>query len=90
MTMKTELAPYQTEKLTFAAFLIASGRAELIGIQPIGHSKNVSFLLSSTPTDEEITAFFSGTAQVSALRYAECIGTLKAVAYEGRSRHGAA
>jgi len=90
MEKVTESPPYQTEKLTFAAYLIASNRAELIGTQPNGRSRNVCFLLSSAPTDEEITAFFNGTAQVSALRYAETIGTLKAVAYEGRAKHGSA
>ena len=76
--------PYRTEKLTFAAYLVATGKAGLQGTEPNGQSKNVLFVLSHEPSQDEITAFFSGAAQVSALRFAEAISTLKSAAYEAR------
>ena len=78
---------YQTEKLTFAAYLIASDRAELLGAQPIGKGKAVAFTLSQAPSSDEITAFFNGSGTVSALRFAEAMNTLKSVAYEVKKCH---
>ena len=79
---------YKTEKLTFAAYLIASGKADLVGTEPIPGSRNVTFLLSRHPSDGEISAFFTGSGQVSALRYSEVINSLKGVAYEARKSNG--
>lgn len=73
---------YETEKLTFAAFLITSGRAELLGARPAGRGKSVLFILSASPTPEDVTAFFNGAGTVSALRFAEAMNNLKSVAYE--------
>lgn len=78
--------PYRTEKLTFAAYLIASNKAELVGAEPIAGRRSVIFTLSCPPSREEMTHFFNGTATVSALSYAEAINTLKSAAYETR-RH---
>jgi len=85
--MRPHTDTYRTEKLIFAAYLIAAGKATLTGAETIPHGKNVIFILSREPTDEDITEFFSGEARVSALRYAEAINTLKSVAYEGRRLH---
>lgn len=73
---------YETEKLTFAAYLIASERAELVGARPIGKGRAVAFILSKSPTLKEVTCFFNGAGTVSALRFAEAINNLKSVAYE--------
>jgi len=81
-------AEYRTEKLTFAAYLIASGKAELVATEPTKGSKNVLFVLSHSPTRDEITGFFSGTATVSALRYSEAMNTLKSAAYEWKRQTG--
>ena len=75
---------YKTEKLTFAAYLIASGKAELVGTESTPGSRNVTFVLSKRPSDEDISAFFTGSGQVSALRFSEVINSLKGVAYEAR------
>jgi len=78
----TPQAAYETEKLTFAAYLIATNRAELIGARPIGRGKAVTFLLSKSPSNEDVTSFFNGAGTVSAIRFAESINSLKSVAYE--------
>jgi len=85
MTKRTQLPPgYETEKLTFAAFLIASNRADLIGARPATRGKDVLFILSKSPSNKDITDFFNSAGQVSALRYSEVINNLKSVAYEVR------
>ena len=78
----THPSGYETEKLTFAAYLIASNRAELLGARPMGKGRAVAFILSNTPTPEDVTCFFNGAGTVSALRFAEAINNLKSVAYE--------
>ena len=75
-------SPYETEKLIFAAYMVAAGKAELIGTYPLDKGKNVVFILSNAPSSDDVTAFFTGSAFVSALRFAETINTLKSVAYE--------
>ncbi len=79
---------YKTEKLTFAAYLIASGKVDLVGTEPTPSSRNVTFVLSKRPSDEDISGFFTGSGQVSALRYSEVINSLKGVAYEARKGNG--
>ncbi len=79
---------YSTEKLTFAAYLIATDRAKLLGTNRAGAGRKVAFLLSQEPLPEEVTAFFNGSATVSALRFAEAINTLKGAAFELRKCHG--
>lgn len=79
---------YETEKLTFAAYLIATEKAELIGASPVGKGKTVTFLLSKIPSNEDVTSFFNGAGTVSAIRFAEAINTLKSVAYEVKRCHG--
>lgn len=76
--------PYKTEKLVFSAFLIASGKAELVSVEPIPGSHNVIFVLSQAPSQEIITGFFSGASQISALRYSEAITMLKGVSHEAK------
>lgn len=75
---------YRTEKLTFAAYLLLALKAELIGVTPLGNSRNVVFILSKSPAPDQVTDFFNGTAKVSALKYAETINRLKSIAYEAR------
>ena len=88
MTESVNQEVYRTEKLTFAAYLIASGKAQLVGTEPHETGRNVIFLLSPEPDDEDVTGFFSGNAGVSALRYSEAMNTLKSVVYEGRCQRG--
>lgn len=78
----THPSGYETEKLTFAAYLIASDRAELLDARPIGKGRAVAFILSKAPTPDDVTCFFNGAGSVSALRFAEAINNLKSVAYE--------
>lgn len=73
---------YETEKLTFAAFLIASDRADLLSAHPIGRGRAVAFILTKAPSPEDVTCFFSGSGTVSALRFAEAMNNLKSVAFE--------
>ena len=79
---------YKTEKLTFAAYLIATGKAELVGTEPTPGSRQVTFVLSKHPSDEDISAFFTGSGKVSALRFSEVINSLKGVAHETRRNNG--
>lgn len=79
---------YESEKLIFCAWLIATGKARLIGTKPTGNGRQVAFLLSHVPSDKEVAEFFGGTATVPALRYAETIANLKSAAYEGIRRDG--
>jgi len=79
---------YETEKLTFAAYLIATEKAELIGARPVGKGKTVTFLLSRIPSNEDVSSFFNGAGTVLALRFAEAINNLKSVAYEVKRCHG--
>lgn len=76
---------YSTGKLTFAAHLLASGKAQLLGTEPVPGSTKVAFVLSPHPATGDIEAFFNGSAIVSALHYSEAINRLKGVAYEGRA-----
>jgi hypothetical protein len=78
----THPSGYETEKLTFAAYLIASDRAELLGARPMGKGRAVAFILSNAPTPDDVTCFFNGAGTVSALRFAEAINNLKSIAYE--------
>ena len=80
--------PYRTEKLTFASYLIAAGKAELVGTEPIGNGRNVLFVLSMEPSQNDLAGFFGGAATVSALRYSETMNTLKGMAHEARRCHG--
>lgn len=82
--MLTKQKAYRTEKLTFAAYLIASGKAQLVGTERRGSATNVFFVLSEIPTESELTEFFNANAQVSALRFSEAMNTLKSIAREGR------
>jgi len=75
---------YETEKLTFAAYLLASGKSELKEAKPVTRSNIVLFVLSPPPSNEDITNFFNGTGQVSALKFSEAMNTLKSAAYEIR------
>jgi len=78
---------FQTEKLTWAAYLISAGKAKLVRAEPIPGTHNVTFILEGepgTPTQEDLSGFFTGTAQVSALRFSEVITSLKAISYEAR------
>jgi len=84
----TDQSSYVTEKLILAAYLIASGKADLLSARSSPGNANVSFVLSTIPTRQEITDFFNGVAQVSALRYSEAITNLKSIAHEERRRHG--
>jgi hypothetical protein len=86
--MPAKQKAYKTEKLTFAAYLIASGKAQLVGTERNGSATNVFFMLSEAPTESELTEFFNGCAQVSALRFSEAMNTLKSIAHEGRRCHG--
>lgn len=79
---------YESEKLIFSAWLVATGKATLKGTRATGNGRQVAFILSYTPTTEEIASFFSAEATVSALRYAEAISTLKSAAHES-FRHNA-
>jgi hypothetical protein len=88
MMMPAKQKAYKTEKLTFAAYLIASGKAQLVGTERYGSGTNVLFVLSEVPTEFELTEFFNGSAQVSALRFSEAMNTLKSIAHEGRRCHG--
>lgn len=78
---------YESEKLIFAAWLCASGKATLMGTKPTGNGRQVSFVLSYTPTEKETADFFNGTAEISALKYATAISNLKSAAYENLRRH---
>jgi len=42
---------YETEKLTFAAYLMASGKSELREARPISRSNIVLFVLSPPPSN---------------------------------------
>jgi len=74
---------YRTEKLTFAAYLIASGKARLMRTEPTGLGRQVSFVLDAIPSAEDIGNFFNGCATISAIRYAEALNLLKSAAHEG-------
>ena len=73
---------YETEKLTFAAYLIASERAELLGARPIGKGRAVAFILTNAPSPDDVTCFFNGAGTVSALHFAEAMNNLKSAAFE--------
>jgi len=79
---------YVSEKLIFCAWLVATGKAKLTGTRPTGNGRQVAFLLSYVPSEEEVAEFFGGTATVPALKYAETIANLKSAAYEGLRRNG--
>ena len=73
---------YETQRLSLAAFLMAANHATLVSVRRAAGAQNVSFVLSKTPAKNVVDEFFSGAAQVSALRYSEAIHTLKGAIYE--------
>ena len=73
---------YKTEKLIFAAYLVANNKAELVGVEPTGIGRQVRFILSYEPTDIERAEFFSGKGRVSALKLSHALNNLKSAAYE--------
>jgi hypothetical protein len=75
---------YETEKLTFAAYIVASGKARFISTSPVPGSKIVSFILSNPPADGDVDNFFSGKAMVSAIKFAAALNTLKSAAFEAK------
>ena len=81
MRKETQQTQFRTTKMALAAYVLATGRATLIGTEPDEGSSRVSFLLSQTPTKEEITSYYSGSGTVSALRYWEALSSLRAAAY---------
>ncbi|MEK7774849.1 MAG: hypothetical protein AAB305_03075 [Candidatus Zixiibacteriota bacterium] len=89
MTKRATPPLYETEKLTFAAYLITACQNELVSARPTGQNRKVVFQLSQVPTQDQLRTFFDGTAKVSALRYAEVINRLKGAAYEVLRCNGA-
>ena len=75
---------YKSEKLTFCAWLIAVGKATLVGTEPTGYGKQMFFILSKCPTEKEVSEFYSGEGIVSALEYSEVMARLKSIVYERR------
>lgn len=79
---------FLTEDLNLAAYLTASGKSRLHGIVG-GNSWKKSFKLSPAPSNEEIAAYYAGTAKISALRLCETLRSLKsAVRAELGTSHG--
>jgi hypothetical protein len=75
---------YQTERLTFASYLIAAGRSQLHAVRQNGNSRALLFVLAGAPSDEDVAAFFSGSGEVSALRYSEAMANLKCAVFEAK------
>ena len=70
---------FVTQDLHLAAYLLATGKAKLQSVVD-GNSWKKTFELNPHPSDESISDFYSGAAQVSALRYSESLRSLKAAA----------
>jgi len=82
MTKTTET--YITEDLHLAAYLTASGKAELQAI--VGNNSwKKSFRLSPPPSQGDISDFYTGSATVSALRLCETLRSLKAAIRAGQN-----
>ncbi len=77
---------YETQRLNFAAFLIASGRSCYKGTRSLRGTRDVAFILSQAPTERDRNDFFSGAGQVSALKYAEVLNSLKGAIYEAMEK----
>ena len=75
-------ALFETEKLNLAAYLIASGSAELVRTYQSSSGAPVTFALSRWPSQETIASFFTGTGVVSALKYSEALTNLKSAVFE--------
>ena len=75
---------YRTSKLVFAAYLVATDKAKLIGVEPVPNGGNVAFVLSPEPTESDVSDFFGGDGTVSARKYSESLATLKGAAHEAR------
>ena len=83
---KTTSTPmtWNTVKLNLAAFLIAADIAQLVETHCSPASSSVTFRLSQEPTPEQLTSFFSGTGQVSALAFSNALTNLKAAVFEAK------
>jgi hypothetical protein len=68
---------YLTEDLHLAAYLIASGKADLREIVGNSYWKK-SFKLFPSPSEKELSEFYTGLAKVSAIRLCETLRSLKA------------
>jgi len=88
MSMTTPISTptnsYETDKLNLAAYLIASGAVDLVRAYCPGSGSIVMFVLSRTPTENQISSFFNGTGMVSARKYADTLANLKAAVFEAK------
>ncbi len=84
--MELSIETFQTEDLHLAAYLIASGKSRLQAILN-GDSWKKSFELSPPPNDGDIAGYYTGNAEVSALRLCEQLRSLKtAIKYSMENR----
>jgi len=81
---KTVATQYETEKLNLAAYLIASDATALVRAYCPENGHVVVFTLSPAPSPEQISAFFNGSGQVSALSYNNALSNLKAAVFEAK------
>lgn len=72
--------PYRTYDLTLAAFLVASDVTRLTDIASNGDGRKL-FCFNPAPSKQQLLDFYSGTALVSARKFAEVFATLKGTGY---------
>ncbi len=85
MIKETPTSPpkhYETERMAFAAFLVATGKSQIVSVRPTGNGRQVVFILSDPPSSSVINGFFCGRAKVSALDFSNALATLKSLTYE--------
>ncbi len=68
---------YETEDIYLAAYLTSSGICQLVSINDFNGWKK-KFVLNPVPREEQITGFYTGTGQVSALELCSRMRSLKA------------
>lgn len=73
---------WETDQLRLAGYLIAADVARLVkAYVPVNRNK-VRFVLSQPPSGGQLSAFYDGTARVSALRYFDEMTALKAAVHD--------
>ena len=73
---------YESEQLEFVAYLVTSGKFELVGARLLGPRQVVSFIVTPFPTKKDLQDYYSGTAEVSALQLSQAIRIFRSLADE--------
>jgi hypothetical protein len=72
-----KISNYTTEDIYLTAYLLSANICSLVRIDDL-HGQRKSFILHPSPSQDEITNFYTGSGKVSALELCSRLRSLKA------------